>query len=397
LTPYSFDFVADSVIKGRIYPALARHQARPYTQSWREFGQHWPWTTPLRIQEYCQQHAVAVNIWDCRNRPDHPVWYPICLGFFDFSIDYLSLVPEPVTVGVHEGWLRLLFWYHEGDNPQRISQRLRELCKQHAWPEQSWVFVSANTAARRLDNFVYFADFEFWYYQRNLEVAPVPVDPGSRTRDFTVLNRVHKPWRAAVMADLQRHGLLDHSYWSYCSGPGADDQDGPISVDSISQLRYARTRFLQSAPYFCDDLADQDRNNHAVTIPEHHSNSWCNIVIESQMDVDQSGGVFLTEKTFKPIKHGQPFFVVGAAGSLAELRNMGYRTFDHVLDNSYDLEPNATERWRMLLDSIQRAHRAGLPDIYQDCQADLRHNQQLFMSCHQSRLNTLLETINAHR
>jgi hypothetical protein len=154
---------------------------------------------------------------------------------------------------------------------------------------------------------------------------------------------------------------------------------------------------LQSAPYFCDELTDQDRNNHAVTVPEYHSNSWCNIVIESQMDVDQSGGVFLTEKTFKPIKHGQPFFVVGAAGSLVELRAMGYRTFDHVLDNSYDLEPDATERWKMLLSSIQRAHREGLGDIYQCCLADLQHNQQLFMSCHQSRLNTLQENINAYR
>ena len=34
------NLVADRVVKGRIYPALARHQAVPYTQGWREFGQH---------------------------------------------------------------------------------------------------------------------------------------------------------------------------------------------------------------------------------------------------------------------------------------------------------------------------------------------------------------------
>ncbi len=397
MIPSGFDFVADRVIKGRIYPALARHQARPYTQAWREFGQHWPWTTPLRIQEYCQQHGVPITVWDCDSRPDHPVWYPICVGFFDFEIDYLALVPPTVAAGVLEGRFRLLFWYHEGDNPERIRARLQDLCSQHHWPGDCYVFVSANTATRRLDNFVYFADFEFWYYQRNLEVAPTAINHCARSRDFTVLNRVHKPWRAAVMADLQRHGLLDNSYWSYCSGSGADEQDGPITVDSIAQLRYARTQFLESAPYFCDSLADQDRNNHGVTVTEHHSNSWCNIVIESQMDVDQSGGVFLTEKTFKPIKHGQPFFIVGAAGSLAELRSMGYRTFDHVLDNSYDLETNATHRWQMTLTSIQRAHCEGLDHIYQACLDDLRHNQQLFMTCHQTRLNTLQETINARR
>ena len=37
----SLNLVADRVIRGRIYPALARHEAVPYTQGWREFGQHW--------------------------------------------------------------------------------------------------------------------------------------------------------------------------------------------------------------------------------------------------------------------------------------------------------------------------------------------------------------------
>ena len=46
----------------------------------------------------------------------------------------------------------------------------------------------------------------------------------------------------------------------------------------------------------------------------------------------------LTEKTFKPIKHGQLFFVAGPAGSLQALRDMGYRTFDHVLDNQIWLQ-----------------------------------------------------------
>lgn len=397
MNPSSFDFVADRVIKGRIYPALAQHQARPYTQAWREFGQHWPWTTPLRVQEYCQQHQVPIHVHQWHSQSDQVLWYPICLGFFDFGIDYLALIPEPVAAAVHQGRFKLLFWYHEGDNPERIRDRLQVLCQQHQWPDHCYVFVSANTAARKLPGFVYFADFEFWYYQRNLEVAPTAIHNGERSRDFTVLNRVHKPWRAAIMADLQRHGLLANSYWSYCGQPGQDEVDGPVMVDTISQLRYHRDKFLAGAPYFCDDLPDHERNNHGVTIGEHHSNSWFNIVLESQMDVDQSGGVFLTEKTFKPIKHGQPFFIAGAAGSLAELRSMGYRTFDHVLDNSYDLETNATDRWRALLASIQRAHQQGLPDLYQACRDDLEHNQKLFMSCHQSRLNTLLETINAYR
>lgn len=390
----NFKFVADQVVKGRIYPALARHQARPYTQAWREFGQHWPYTTPLRVQEYCQQHKFAIDTFAWTDKT-HNLYYPICIGFFDFDIDYFKLLPEIIEHRLKHQELRVLFWYHEGDNPERIRDRLDHLCAQHELSPDCYRFISANTAARRIPRFIYFADFEFWYYQRNIDHAPLPAHTDSRDRDFTVLSRVHKPWRAAVMADLHRNNLLANSYWSYCSVDEADSADGPISVDSISQLRYARQKFMESAPYFCDSLDNTQRNNHSITVDEHYTNSWCNIVIESQMDVDQSGGVFLTEKTFKPIKHAQPFFIVGAAGSLAELRRMGYRVFDDVLDNSYDNETDATDRWLMLLDSIRSAHRQGLNNVYQACKNDIEHNQQLFMTCHQSRLNTLLEDINA--
>ena len=394
LQPYSFEFLADRVTKGRIYPALARHEARPYTAAWRQFGNHWPWTTPLRIQEYCQQHQFPLNIYSANDQMPTLLWYPICLGFFDFDIDYLALVPQEVRQRVCDGEVRLLFWYHEGDNPQRIQQRLDQLCARGGWPVSSYLFVSANSAARDLERCVYFADFEFWYYQRNLDALPQRPHNNHRSRDFTVLCRVHKPWRAAVMADLDQLGLLANSYWSYCGQDAVSDQDGPISVDLVPQLRYHRERFLAAAPYYCDQLADDQRNDHSVQVPEHYNNSWCNIVIESQMDVDQSGGVFLTEKTFKPIKHAQPFFIVGAAGSLAELRRMGYRVFDHVLDNSYDSETDATRRWCLLRQAIAKARNQGLDQIYQDCQAHIEHNQQLFMTCHHSRLNKLLEDIN---
>jgi hypothetical protein len=46
----------------------------------------------------------------------------------------------------------------------------------------------------------------------------------------------------------------------------------------------------------------------------------------------------LTEKTFKAIALGMPFVLVAPAGSLAYLREYGFRTFDSVWDESYDQE-----------------------------------------------------------
>ena len=46
--------------------------------------------------------------------------------------------------------------------------------------------------------------------------------------------------------------------------------------------------------------------------------------------------IFLTEKIYKPIICGSPFFVLGNRGTISELRNMGFKTFDKWWDESYD-------------------------------------------------------------
>jgi hypothetical protein len=117
-------------------------------------------------------------------------------------------------------------------------------------------------------------------------------------------------------------------------------------------------------------------------------------VLETMFDYDQSNGVLLSEKTFKPIKHGQMFFIAGAAGSLQVLRNLGYRTFDSVLDNSYDLEQNNTQRWIRLRNAIVNAQTQGIDKLFEQCLPDIIHNQNLFVAPKTQRLNTLLEKLN---
>lgn len=388
----AFDFVVDKKIKQRAYPALARWEARPYTQAWREFGQHWPWTTPLRIEEYCRQHGIEYHLYTMEDYPDGS-FYPICLGFFDFDIDYIQLLPDWCRQAAASQRLRVLFMYHEGDNPARIKHRLDALCGHHGVDPNIYLFVSANSAADKLERFFAFHDFELWYHQRNIDSAPLAISAAPRPRDFLCLNRVHKSWRANMVADLRDKQVLDNSLWSYCMLQQDHDEENPLQIDTIPQLRYKTKLLLDSAPYHVDDLDNQQRNDHALTPVDLMQQTYCNIVMESQFDVDQSGGVFLTEKTFKAIKHGQIFFIAGAAGSLAELRRLGYRVFDHALDNSYDVIEDATQRWLALRESILQAHQQGLHTIYQQCIDDLRHNQQMFMQAPVLRLNTLAQRL----
>jgi hypothetical protein len=381
----TLNLIADRTVNGKIYPALARTQSC-------DFDRHYPYTVPLRLQEYCVEHGVRLNITDIDSEWPADAFYPVGLGFFDFGIDYFELMPERIRAGLVFDDVRVLFYYHEGDDPWHIKARLDELCVKHNLRNNCYRFVSGNTAAKSLPNFIYFADFELWYYQRNQASPALKIHTRPRERDFTVLNRLHKSWRSMAMADLQHNSILDNSYWSYCETGEFADADCAIEIDSISGLRTRTEKFLQSAPYISDELDFDQRNDHRTLIPKYHVNSYCNIVMETHFDIGNSG-TFLTEKTFKPIKHGQMFFIAGPVGSLQVLRDLGYRVFDSVLDNSYDLEPNATQRWMALTRSIFFTQ-PDLPQLFELCRADIEHNQQLFQANKAQRLNTLIKELN---
>ena len=387
----SFNFVCDRIVKNKAYPALARWSAEPYTAEWQLFVYNYPYTTPCELIEHCDEHSVPYQLWTVDQPYPAGSYYPVGLGFFDFSIDYIGLMSDSVHDALGQGRLTALFYYHEGDNPYRIKERLDSLCEAWQLPTDCYRFVSGNTAAKNIPRFIYFPDHELLYWQRNKDTVPRPVNSGARSRDFTCLSRTHKWWRATAVADLKRNGLLDNSYWSYNTEITINDlfEDNPIEIDTLG-IRDSLNEFIVQGPYRCDELTADAHNNHAITVNEHYADSYCSIVLETHFDADQSGGAFLTEKTFKPIKYAQPFVIVGPAGSLRTLRSLGYRTFDHAIDNTYDTIEDNTQRWSAVVDTLKELQQRDHKKWFELCRLDLEHNQQLFLASKALRLNKLL-------
>ncbi len=382
------DFVVDSVIKGRAYPALAVHQARPYTQAWREFGQHWPHTTPAELFAHMDYHNIKYRLLT-----EGAGYYVIGLGFFDFEIDYFALINPNILQAIQQEHVTVLFYYHEGDNPHSIKQRLDILCAQHNLSVDCYRFVSGNTTAKKIPGFVYFPDHELLYWRRNQDTAPAELHNRTRPYEFVALSRTHKWWRASVMADLSQSGLLQRSLWSYNTNLilGDSPADNPIEQQSGVDI----PAFMRRGPYTCDELSADQHNDHSMSVNSHYTDAYFNIVLETHFDADGSGGTFLTEKTFKPIKNGQPFVLVAPAGSLQCLRDLGYRTFDSVLDNTYDQETNNTQRWLKVKHTLKQIQTDPHGYLLR-CWDDIKHNQQLFLANKAQRLNTLFTKLQSY-
>lgn len=376
------------------YPNLAQWTAEPFSTEWRQFDAHWPRTVPLRLTMYLDAAHIPYGVYTIADAPAGS-WYPIAFSWFDFTCDYFGMLAPDLVSRIVAGEIKILFYYHEGDNPQRIEEHLRHSQFGTLLPRNCYHFVSANSAADSVPFSTYFSEHEFFYRhvnrkQRALNNATV------RQYEFTALNRTHKWWRAAVMSDLKSHGVLDHSLWSY-NAVGLDQdiyEDNPIEVDVYDNAwRERMHEFVSSSPYHCDQLDTQQQNDHHYVNYGLYSESYFQIVIETHFDADQSGGAFITEKTWKPIKFGQPFVVIGPAGTLTTLRAAGYCVFDDVLDNTYDTISDNTQRYIAVRELLMSMQKQGVADLFKKCWPGVEHNQINFESRLQTPLNTLLEKL----
>lgn len=360
-----------------------------------QFDVTWPRVLPLRLLMYLKQFGFNFRTHLVATAP-RGAWYPVALAWHDFECDYFDLISSTAKHRARQCEIRFLFYYHEGDHPGRIQERFDLLCNQHALPRSCYLFVSANTAANQHDNCYYFNDHEYFLSYINRGQTAEAADCSVKPYEFTALNRTHKSWRATVMSDLYHQGALDRSLWSYNTAINDDrPEDNPIRLDHCVDSVLILQDFLDRGPYHCDGADADQHNDHRKINADLYSQSYCHLVLETLFDVDQSGGTFLTEKTFKCLKFGQPFVIIGPVGSVAALRRVGYRMFDHAIDHSYDTIVDNTERWLAVRQCILTLQQLDMHGWYLQCLDDVLHNQWLFMTKSHAALDRLVETLAA--
>lgn len=100
-----------------------------------------------------------------------------------------------------------------------------------------------------------------------------------------------------------------------------------------------------------DNVTDQS-NDWGVGNPIYYNNSFASIVNETY--IDENYDPFFTEKIMKPIAYGHPFYVFSSAGALDTLKNLGFKTFEDVFDESYDQIDSPQLRFEHILLEIRR-------------------------------------------
>lgn len=89
---------------------------------------------------------------------------------------------------------------------------------------------------------------------------------------------------------------------------------------------------------------------------------------------------FITEKTAKPLLAKRLFVVIAGQYFLRTLKEFGFKTFDGIIDESYDLEPTKGKRWQMAWDQIDWLCEQNQLEIYDKIKDITEHNFNIMMS-----------------
>lgn len=87
-----------------------------------------------------------------------------------------------------------------------------------------------------------------------------------------------------------------------------------------------------------------------------YGNVWNKYQIEVVSETDSIDNFWFTEKTANCLATGKPFVLVSGQYSLHRLRDMGFMTFNSILDEGYDNESNPYDRILHLTSSLQRLY-----------------------------------------
>lgn len=87
-----------------------------------------------------------------------------------------------------------------------------------------------------------------------------------------------------------------------------------------------------------------------------------------------------TEKVAKPIVAQRPFISFAGQYYMKNLRSLGFKTFDIIIDESYDSEPNEDVRYRMAWHQVEWLCQQDPTYIFNQTESILLHNQQHFLN-----------------
>lgn len=295
--------------------------------------------------EYSQQGLYVVEV---SKIPE--LW---CAKTFSKSFNLLLNIPSRVIKAAKSKKIRILILsIVEGDNFTSDAfdgfAHLHNTVRLLGLPKYSVLIVSGNLNANQQyldwckvnlkEPYIEFQEGVEWDGKMS-QPPTAPISIKDYSLPFNSLNRAHRSHRTEhlyFLAENKLQGLVSGGAWF------ATHAIDPPVYQTVEYNHY-KTVLTANYPKTIDvkDLVTQVPN--LINNLEIYENSQLTVVTESHFN--QTGGLFITEKTFRPLLVGHPFMVLGQKGTLEKLRSWGFQTDFDGINQSYDLIEDDGERF----------------------------------------------------
>jgi hypothetical protein len=206
---------------------------------------------------------------------------------------------------------------------------------------------------------------------------------------FLFLNgrgRAHRKW---MIERLDHDGVLTNSLYSWLDPSSGARRGLDLIVDGENLM--ARPRDLHFLPAEYEVPRYRDRLDVASDTVfakyELFNLEWGEIYIQPDQYIDTYFSVvtetvhawphsFRTEKIWKPMAMAHPWVCVANQGFYRDLRNMGFRTFHGIIDESFDHTDDDQQRLCQVADVIGDICRSGPAEFLAACKDICKYNQQ---------------------
>lgn len=184
-----------------------------------------------------------------------------------------------------------------------------------------------------------------WF--RYAAVDPTIGQKQNITHTFLIYNRAWsgtREYRLKFAEQLVNCNLVNASKTAF----SAVDDDGYYANHTVSNSDFKIERY---------DLESMFNKNNSPSwasaeySADDYNLTLCEVVLETIFDDPR---IHVTEKVLRPIACQQPFIVLAGPRTLEYLRNYGFRTFDGIINESYDTIDNSRQRMDTVIKEMQR-------------------------------------------
>lgn len=218
-------------------------------------------------------------------------------------------------------------------------------------------------------------------------------------KKFSLFIRRYEDVRLEVMCELISKNLLPDFHYTFAARGGYQDEFdiGHAIANYINNIpeRYIHAHgniieWAKGIPYetekLLSDRAEGYETLFTMNLGQLYNSSDINLILETHFhdnDISRSDFSIITEKTYKAMFYKKPFILISQANSLEVLKECGYKTFSHVIDESYDLIPSVPERLNAISNELLRL--SNIDDksfqyVIDSCQDNIEHNYNLMLS-----------------